>query len=130
MGILCAYFYGSNTCIAIYMPGYLVSALLLGLVPFSVLAILVAEICHVRLQSPLLFLIHNQLFLVLVWCAVICILRTPISSPYLDFVGKCLALVGLKKQPISIDSPFRALIGDYSWMESSLIRDEDAMSFL
>ncbi|OQR88325.1 hypothetical protein ACHHYP_06877 [Achlya hypogyna] len=113
--------------IAIYMPGYIVAALLLGFVPLALLAIVVAEICKLRLDSPGLFLIHNQLFLVLVWLAVFYILRTPVTRPYLRFVELCLGWIGVKKQRIHVDSPFYAMLGDHFWIEADLVREEDAL---
>ncbi|EQC25695.1 hypothetical protein SDRG_16433 [Saprolegnia diclina VS20] len=113
--------------IAIYMPGYIVAALLLGFVPLSLLAIVVAEICKARLQSPALFLIHNQLFLVLLWLAVFWLLRTPLLRPVHRLVELCLGLVGVKKQKLHIESPFYAMLGDHFWIETALHRDEDVM---
>ncbi|OQS07319.1 hypothetical protein THRCLA_00668 [Thraustotheca clavata] len=105
--------------IAIYMPGYIVAAILHGLVPFSVLAILV-----VKLQA--LSLIHNRLLLVLEWCVVITILRTPVSCSYVHLVEKFLTLIGARKQIIALKSPFRAMLGDHYSIESALIQKEDA----
>ncbi|KAF0689600.1 Aste57867_18972 [Aphanomyces stellatus] len=111
--------------IAIVARGYVIAVLLLGLVPLSFLAILVAHICLVRAHSPILnYAIHNQLWLGLVWLAMILLLRTKLFSPYVALVERCLLAVAIQKQTIDSASPFYDMVGPHFWTESHLVRHE------
>ncbi|KAF0696294.1 hypothetical protein As57867_012879, partial [Aphanomyces stellatus] len=110
--------------IAIAARGYVIAVLLLGLVPLSFLAILVAHICLVRANSPALRFVHNQLWLGLAWLAVIMLLRTRLSHPYVALVERCLRAVGIQKQAIHSASPFYYMIGPHFWTEKQLVRHE------
>ncbi|KAF0714489.1 hypothetical protein As57867_003838, partial [Aphanomyces stellatus] len=110
--------------IAIVARGYVIAVLLLGLVPLSFLAILVAQICLLRTQSPVLSYVHNQLWLGLVWLAVILLMRTNITAPYVTLVERCLRVVAIQKQTIDSASPFYDMVGPHFWTESHLVRHE------
>ncbi|EQC29752.1 hypothetical protein SDRG_12524 [Saprolegnia diclina VS20] len=111
--------------IAIDLKGYGVAALLLGVLPVSLFAILVAEICVLRATVPALSWIHNQLWLALVWLVIMAILRSGVFLPYFKLVKAALRLVGIGQQRISKASPFYSIIFRYYWSSTDLIRDEE-----
>ncbi|OQR86092.1 hypothetical protein ACHHYP_10986 [Achlya hypogyna] len=115
--------------IAIEVKGYAVAATLLGLVPVSVLAMLVAQICNLRASVSELSWIHNQLWLALVWLVVMALLRTTVFRPYFALVIAVLNAVGIQQQPICKSSPYYRIIGKYYWCATELLRDE-AMTYV
>ncbi|OQR89220.1 phosphoglycerate mutase [Achlya hypogyna] len=114
--------------ITVCVHGYALAVLLLGLLPLSVLAALVALAAKARAATPALAWVHTQLFLVLLWIAVFALLRMPrVTAPYERAVAAALRLVGVEKQTIYRHSAFRDWIGEYFWIERSLHRSADAV---
>ncbi|OQR89849.1 hypothetical protein ACHHYP_05998, partial [Achlya hypogyna] len=109
--------------ITVHTTGYGVAVLLLCLLPLSLWAVVLAEAWRWRAGVPAVAWIHSQLFLALLWLAVIALMRSRLAHPYITLVDHCLYKIGMRKQVIDSNSPFRALVGEYFWTHATLHRE-------
>ncbi|KDO21595.1 hypothetical protein SPRG_21269 [Saprolegnia parasitica CBS 223.65] len=109
------------------IKGYATAVILLSLVPLAFWAYVIAELWQLRAQWSWLAWMHSQLFLILFWLAVCALMRSRLALPYRRFVDWCLYRIGMRKQSIDRQSPFRTLIGTHFWTPVALFQPEDVV---
>ncbi|EQC25694.1 hypothetical protein SDRG_16432 [Saprolegnia diclina VS20] len=106
--------------VTIHTRGYLVTTLLLGVLPLSLLSFLMAELCKLRLALPGFAMVHEYLFLALLWGAVMALLRTSVLlAPTLTLLEAALRVVGVRRQAIHPESAWADAIGPSYWVHDS-----------
>ncbi|KDO22828.1 hypothetical protein SPRG_11587 [Saprolegnia parasitica CBS 223.65] len=111
--------------IAVNVAGYALAWLVLGLLPLTLLAACVAQMCAWRLVLPGLAWVHNQLFLVLLWAFVLGCLRRPIVQRHVvQCITPLLRVVRVRPQKLEKSSPYFSLIGPCIWIDTAEWRPE------
>ncbi|KDO25165.1 hypothetical protein SPRG_20759 [Saprolegnia parasitica CBS 223.65] len=106
--------------VTIQTRGYLVTTLLLGALPLSLLSFLIAELCKLRRTLPGFSMVHEYLFLALLWGAVMALLRTSVLlAPALRLLEAALRIVGVRRQAIDPESAWAGVIGHSYWVDTS-----------
>ncbi|EQC27360.1 hypothetical protein SDRG_14802 [Saprolegnia diclina VS20] len=111
--------------ITVNAAGYALAWFSLGLLPLTLLAAGVAQVCAWRLVLPGLAWVHNQLFLVLLWALVLRCLRHPSVQRCLVLcITPLLEVVRVRSQKLDKSSPFFGLIGPSFWIDVAEWRPE------
>ncbi|KDO18575.1 hypothetical protein SPRG_16044, partial [Saprolegnia parasitica CBS 223.65] len=106
--------------VTIQTRGYLVTTVLLGALPLSLLSFLIAELCKLRRTLPGFSMVHEYLFLALSWGAVMALLRTSVLlAPTITLLEAALRVVGVRRQAIDPESAWAGVIGHSYWVDAS-----------